>query len=53
VLIVRNAPRRRLSEEVARLRDVDRRRSGSTLIVGGGSRMNKVIDIAKMALGPT
>ncbi|HEX3113016.1 MAG TPA: sigma-54 dependent transcriptional regulator, partial [Candidatus Eisenbacteria bacterium] len=54
-LIVRNAlAQTRLTEEVARLRDVDRRRSGSTLIVGGGSRMNKVIDtVAKMAQSPT
>jgi DNA-binding NtrC family response regulator len=54
-LIVRNAlAQTRLSEEVARLRDVDRRRSGSTLIVGGGSRMNKVIEtVAKMAQSPT
>ena len=53
-LILRNAlAQTRLAEEVARLRDVDRRRSGSALIVGGGSRMNKVIEtVAKMARKP-
>ena len=54
-LILRNAlAQARLTEEVARLRDVDRRRTGSTLIVGGGSRMNKVMEtIGKMAQSPT
>jgi DNA-binding NtrC family response regulator len=54
-LIVRNAlAQARLTEEVARLRDVDRRRTGSALIVGGGSRMNKVMEtIGKMAQSPT
>jgi len=54
-LILRNAlAQTRLAEEVARLRDVDRRRSGSALIVGGGSRMNKVIEtVAKMAQSPS
>ena len=54
-LILRNAlAQARLTEEVARLRDVDRRRTGSTLIVGGGSRMHKVMEtIGKMAQSPT
>jgi two-component system, NtrC family, response regulator AtoC len=54
-LILGNAlAQARLTEEVARLRDVDRRRTGSTLIVGGGSRMNKVMEtIGKMAQSPT
>jgi two-component system, NtrC family, response regulator AtoC len=37
-------------EEVARLRDVDRRRTGSRLILGPGSRMNRLVDtVAKVA----
>jgi DNA-binding NtrC family response regulator len=34
----------RLAEEVARLRQAERRRAGSTLIVGGSARMSKVFE---------
>ena len=45
-LIIQNAlAQTRLSEEVTRLREVDRRRAGSALIVGGSSKMNKIIEI--------
>ena len=44
-LIIQNAlAQTRLSEEVTRLREVDRRRAGSTLIVGGSSKMSKIIE---------
>jgi two-component system, NtrC family, response regulator AtoC len=39
----------RLSEEVARLRAVERRRSGSTLIVGGSNGMTRVFEKIKKA----
>jgi two-component system, NtrC family, response regulator AtoC len=50
-LIIQNAlEQARLSEEVTRLRDVERRRAGSTLIVGGSSRMAKIFEtIRKIA----
>ncbi len=44
-LFIQNAlAQTRLSEEVTRLREVDRRRAGSALIVGGNSKMIKIID---------
>jgi two-component system, NtrC family, response regulator AtoC len=39
----------RLSEEVSRLRAAERRRAGSTLIVGGSSRMARVFEMIKKA----
>jgi DNA-binding NtrC family response regulator len=39
----------RLSEEVARLRAVERRRAGSTLIVGGSTRMARVFEMIRKA----
>lgn len=39
----------RLSEEVARLRAVERRRAGSTLIVGGSTRMVRLFEMVKKA----
>jgi DNA-binding NtrC family response regulator len=46
-LIIQNAlAQTRLAEEVNRLREVDRRRAGSALVVGGGnSKMNKIIEM--------
>jgi two-component system response regulator AtoC len=44
-LIIQNAlAQTRLSEEVTRLRDAERRRAGSMLIVGGSSKMIKIIE---------
>jgi two-component system response regulator AtoC len=44
-LIIQNAlAQTRLSEEVTRLRDAERRRAGSMLIVGGSSKMTKIIE---------
>ncbi len=50
-LIINNAlSQLRLAEEVVRLREVDRRRAGSMLIVGGSSKMIKIIEtIQKIA----
>jgi DNA-binding NtrC family response regulator len=50
-LIIQNAlSQTRLSEEVGRLRDAERRRAGTTLIVGGSSRMAKIFEtIRKVA----
>jgi two-component system response regulator AtoC len=50
-LVIQNALAQvHLVEEVARLRDVDRRRTGSRLILGPGSRMNRLVDtVAKVA----
>ncbi len=39
----------RLSEEVSRLRAVERRRAGSTLIVGGSTRMARVFEMIQKA----
>jgi DNA-binding NtrC family response regulator len=45
-LIIQNAlAQTRLADEVTRLRAVDRRKAGSSLIVGGGSKMNKIIEM--------
>jgi len=50
-LIIQNAlAQTRLSEEVTRLRDVERRRAGTTLIVGGSSKLAKIFEtIRKVA----
>jgi two-component system response regulator AtoC len=50
-LVIQNAlAQTQLADEVARLRDVDRRRTGARLIVGPGSRMNRIVEtIAKVA----
>jgi two-component system response regulator AtoC len=50
-LVIQNALAQvHLVEEVARLRDVDRRRTGSRLILGPGSRMNRLVEtVAKVA----
>jgi two-component system, NtrC family, response regulator AtoC len=50
-LVIQNALAQvHLVEEVARLRDADRRRSGSRLILGPGSRMNRLVEtVAKVA----
>jgi len=50
-LVIKNAlSQTRLSEEVTRLRAVERRRAGSTLIVGGSSKLAKVFEtIRKVA----
>ncbi len=50
-LIIQNAlAQTRLAEEVSRLRDAERRRAGSMLIVGGSSKMIKIIEtIRKIA----
>src|SRR5512144_1960795 len=50
-LIIQNAlSQRRLSEEVHRLRDAERRRTGTSLIVGGSSKMAKIFEtIRKIA----
>ncbi len=47
-LIIQNAlSQTRLAEEVSRLREVDRRRAGSMLIVGGSSKMIKIIEMIR------
>src|SRR5512139_1169930 len=47
-LIIQNAlSQTRLSEEVSRLRDAERRRAGTTLIVGGSSRMAKIFETVR------
>src|SRR6266699_1716459 len=44
-LVIKNAlSQTRLSEEVTRLRAAERRRAGSTLIVGGSSKLAKVFE---------
>ena len=44
-LVIQNAlAQTRLADEIARLRDVERRRAGSTFIVGGSSKMQKLLD---------
>ena len=50
-LIIQNAlAQTRLAEEVSRLRDVERRHAGSMLIVGGSSKLIKIIEtIRKIA----
>ena len=50
-LVIKNAlSQTRLSEEVTRLRAAERRRAGSTLIVGGSSKLAKVFEtIRKVA----
>ncbi len=50
-LVIKNAlSQARLSEEVSRLRDAERRRAGSTLIVGGSSKLVKIFEtIRKIA----
>jgi DNA-binding NtrC family response regulator len=50
-LVIQNAlAQTRLTDEVVRLRDVDRRRTGSRLIVGPHSRMNRVVEtVGKVA----
>ena len=50
-LVIQNAiAQTHLADEVARLRDVDRRRTGARMIVGPGSRMHRVVEtIAKGA----
>ena len=50
-LVIKNAlSQTRLSEEVTRLRAVERRRAGSTLIVGGSSKLAKIFEtIRKIA----
>jgi two-component system, NtrC family, response regulator AtoC len=50
-LVIQNAlSQTRLTDEVVRLRDVDRRRAGSRLIVGPQSRMHRIVEtIAKVA----
>jgi DNA-binding NtrC family response regulator len=50
-LVIKNAlSQTRLSEEVTRLRAVERRRAGSTLIVGGSSKLAKIFEtIRKVA----
>jgi len=47
-LVITNAlSQTRLSEEVTRLRAVERRRAGSTLIVGGSSKLAKVFETVR------
>ena len=47
-LIIQNAlSQTRLSEEITRLRDAERRRAGTTLIVGGSSRMAKIFETVR------
>src|SRR2546427_671071 len=47
-LVIKNAlSQTRLSEEVTRLRAVERRRAGSTLIVGGSSKLAKVFETVR------
>ena len=47
-LIIQNAlSRTRLAEEVTRLRDVERRRAGSMLIVGGSSKLIQIIEVIR------
>ncbi|HEU4335027.1 MAG TPA: sigma-54 dependent transcriptional regulator [Candidatus Eisenbacteria bacterium] len=49
-LIVQNALKEtRLSEEVRRLRAVERQRTGGTMIVGASSRMKKVLETVQKA----
>jgi DNA-binding NtrC family response regulator len=50
-LILENAlAQTRLAEEVTRLRDLERRRAGTTLVVGGSSKMAKIFEtIRKIA----
>jgi two-component system response regulator AtoC len=50
-LVIQNAlSQSRLTEEVRRLREAERRRSGTTLIVGGSSKMAKIFEtIRKIA----
>ena len=51
-LIIQNAlSQSRLSEEVVRLRDVERRRAGTTLIVGGSSKMAKIFETVRKVAG--
>jgi DNA-binding NtrC family response regulator len=51
-LIIQNAlSQARLSEEVTRLRDAERRRAGTTLIVGGSSRMAKIFETVRKVAG--
>ena len=54
-LVIQNAlAQTQLADEVARLRDVDRRRTGARLIVGPGSRMHRIVEtIAKVAQAGT
>src|SRR5262245_34695954 len=54
-LVIQNAlAQTRLSEEVSRLRDVERRRVGSMLIVGGSGKMIRIIEtIRKVAQAGT
>ncbi len=47
-LVIQNAlSQTRLSEEVTRLRTAERRRAGSTLIVGGSSKLAKVFETVR------
>ena len=49
-LVIKNAlSQSRLSEEVTRLRAAERRRAGSTLIVGGSSKLAKVFETVRKA----
>jgi two-component system response regulator AtoC len=49
-LVVANALRAtRLTEEVSRLRAAERRRTGASLIVGGSTRMKKVLETVRKA----
>ncbi|MBI4363833.1 MAG: sigma-54-dependent Fis family transcriptional regulator [Candidatus Latescibacteria bacterium] len=51
-LIIKNAlSQARLSEEVSRLRDAERRRAGSTLIVGGSSKLAKIFETIRKVAG--
>ena len=51
-LIIQNAlSQTRLSEEVVRLRAAERRKAGSTLIVGGSSRMAKIFETVRKVAG--
>ena len=54
-LVIKNAlSQSRLSEEVTRLRAAERRRTGSTLIVGGSSKLAKVFEtVRKVATSGT
>jgi DNA-binding NtrC family response regulator len=54
-LVIQNAlAQARLSEEVSRLRDAERRRAGSMLIVGGSGKMIRIIEtIRKVAQAGT
>src|SRR5258705_3617628 len=47
-LVIQNAlSQTRLSEEVTRLRTAERRRAGSTLIVGGSSKLEEVVETVR------